>query len=251
MVVVAIMALLTAILAPSIQQAIKAAKLSICGHNVRQILLGAGQYAANNEGNLPPSVVRWCWTSHGYSWPDELNYHADDPRADTKYNGGAVYPYLGRYLPDVSVFVCSFSPGEPEYMQREYEAGNTRHLGSSYWLLWDYRGFESGFQGPTTLHSSGQDDLLVSDMLAWRGYSNDWWQAHSSPGVVGSTGEFFYGYGSTWIRFAGSEAVPRDMRMNAGYTDGHVEQYTADEMGVSKHVASGYPHQFYIPDKVR
>ena len=253
LVVVAILALLMAIVSPMLRHTKYLARLAVCGSNVKQILTGATNYAANSSGRLPASVVRWCWTQSGYSWANHLNYHADDPAADTKYNGGAMYPYLGTYLPDASVFVCPLSPGEPDYLQPDYEAANTKYLCSSYWLLWDYRGFATGFRGRTSLHSAGEDGLLVADGLAWRGYNNDWWQAHPSAGVSGTPDSLstnFHAY-TMWLRIAGSSAVPRGMTMNAGYVDGRVERYTSDELDVSKHVVPGYPHEFYIPAKVR
>jgi len=251
--VIAILSVLMAILAPTLKQARYLVGLAICGSNQRQILIGVTTYASQSASRLPPSVVRWCWTPSGYSWANHLNYHADDPAAATKYNGGALYPYLGTYLPRANVFVCPLSPGEADYLQPDYEAANTKYLCGSYWLLWDYRGFISGFKGRTALYTAGEDDLLTADVLAWRGYDNDWWQAHPSPGTSGTPDSISTRFHAqaVWLRIAGASAVPRGLIMNAGYVDGHVERYSSDEADMNVHQVTGYPHEFYIPAKLR
>ena len=107
LVVIAIIALLMSVVMPSLRKAKDAAKVMVCASNQHQCLVGVLGYAASNDGIMPPAIMK---TTAGmaaagtpHSWTNLINYHPGNPVAD---NSGALYTYLGDYLPDVHVFMC-------------------------------------------------------------------------------------------------------------------------------------------------
>ena len=61
LVVIAIIAILMAILIPSLNKVREIANRSVCSNNLRQHLIGLTMYADDHEGKLPPGATGWLW----------------------------------------------------------------------------------------------------------------------------------------------------------------------------------------------
>lgn len=61
LVVIAIIAILMAILIPSLNKVRESANRSICSNNIRQHLIGLTMYADDTNGKLPPGASGWLW----------------------------------------------------------------------------------------------------------------------------------------------------------------------------------------------
>jgi prepilin-type N-terminal cleavage/methylation domain-containing protein/prepilin-type processing-associated H-X9-DG protein len=74
LVVIGIIALLVAILLPSLQKAKEQASITKCASNLRQIAMGIIMYAGDNKGRLPPSAIGPKDTIYpkGWFWSNEL-----------------------------------------------------------------------------------------------------------------------------------------------------------------------------------
>jgi len=107
LVVIGIIALLVAILLPSLQQARRQAAMVQCQSNMKQIAMAILMYADNNKRKLPPATINAVATSgvpEGFWWPNELVrgkyvnapsvYDSPDPAGNTarkKFNKSNVF----------------------------------------------------------------------------------------------------------------------------------------------------------------
>jgi len=152
--------------------------------------------------------------------------------------------YLRSYIPDASIMYCPNVPHKYEYLQKAWDAGdnwdnpNTSYpadpVGGTYCFYWNYIGFLGGrrvvFRGPRGPASSGRySKLLVSDYFGYNHWRN--------PGSFSSC-ELFDGAGITpetwllssfWSRKSDADDFP-EIKLRAGYTDGHVETYSASNV---------------------
>ncbi len=66
--VIAIVAMLAALIIPTVNQAIAGSRCVQCLNNLRQIVLATQMYAADHDGELPPSYVRDFSTGETTTW---------------------------------------------------------------------------------------------------------------------------------------------------------------------------------------
>lgn len=239
LVVVAIIALLISILIPSLNRARDQAKFAVCASNQRQVITAAITYATE-ETEFPPQITHnTVIDRRGRFWakPSWINYHADDPAQ--RVNGGAVWPYLGRLLPSPMIFICPLSPGAPKALNDDYQAANTKYLHASYYLMWNYGGFEidgvfgprnpsdqrAGLDGLQRIAASNQ--LLTADRIEWNDPDGFRWDTtHKFPGGQQHREETISKY-----TFEVGSAITNpdrdvpDIRNNGGFVDGHVEPF--------------------------
>jgi prepilin-type N-terminal cleavage/methylation domain-containing protein len=101
LVVVAIIALLIAILLPSLGKAREKAKLAKCLSNLRQIGLASFMYQGENNGYFPMG-------SGSKEHPEDFVWWQTDRAADI--NKGSLVPYMGGTF-NKKVFMCPSDPG--------------------------------------------------------------------------------------------------------------------------------------------
>jgi prepilin-type N-terminal cleavage/methylation domain-containing protein/prepilin-type processing-associated H-X9-DG protein len=123
LVVVAIIALLVAILLPSLNRARSQAKCSVCMNNLRQIGLGVVQYAMEYREYIPPvdpdtfKDVGPKDTTSGSGWNYQVG--SDDMRI-----------YYPKYGPDLKLWMC---PGAGNVVRPDKDStGRVRDLGGTY-----------------------------------------------------------------------------------------------------------------------
>ncbi len=257
LVVIAVIALLLAIIVPALVLAKQKAKMVICASNQRNVVHGLAAFGAENNSKLPPpassddvagghyvepSLLNSCEPLMGYAVPPALDY---------------VGEYLSGYLPDVEVFNCTLapidadSPWPPETSPRTtwgtygeyYLNGRYVPLPCTSMLLWNYQGYNhkesaevdtslAHFEGPREQGSS--NTLVIQDSFYYLTTPGSWlWPAPrgtwrlSHPFKGSSRGMPLYNLTDP------DKTVFPDVRLNAGYLDGHVEKFRSTE---TKHV---------------
>ena len=181
--------------------------------------------------------------------------------------------YLCRYIDDASVMFCPNAPREHKYLQQAWDAGEDwgnpsapmikGPLTGTYCFYWNYVGFLGGrsglFRGPRSL-SGGyrRSTMLVS---CYFGY--DHWRSRNAY----SSCEKFRSAGlteETWFSSAYWSGLNSNtnldtlkVKLHAGYTDGHVENYCPSEaisMAVIMNRSTAEPYSsgvgpgvFYLP----
>lgn len=252
LVVIAIIGLLLAIIVPAIQVAKMKAKVVICGSNQRQLVYGLLAYTSDNDGKFPLHPTMTNATNTARHRPFELNWNYNtmgllDPTTMTEYE----YPYVGRYmlpyLPDSGVFNCSVSgihddtpwppptsglPAEGTYGEF-YQTGEYASLHSTFTFLWRYNvpgdsslGL-SEFEGPVKTGDGNtlviQDSLFITTSntnLLFPSPQNSWFSSHwfkeSEKALPYYT-----------LKDATGLWVPPEVKLNAGYSDGHVSRFNS------------------------
>ncbi|MCK4999180.1 MAG: type II secretion system protein [Anaerohalosphaera sp.] len=263
LVVISIIAMLLAILMPALGKVKDAARLTICKSNQHQLIIALATYAADNDGKYPASHLEAKGSSYLFTWPNHINYHSQTDPARSFNNGGAVHYYLGSYLDDVMSYYCPLSPSIDEekfqelyskYDQKEvwdkYNGGSSDiSTTSSYCMLWGgWTVPGTQFKGP--VRSSDKSKLLVSDLFAKWGRAEIWWLSHKAEGASPAPDKdpVFNNIDTEMVYFLYGDLTmkPTKMKMNAGYTDGHVEVFTPQET-IEVPISTGT--RFYFPAK--
>ncbi len=273
LVVVAVVSVLSAILVPSLVKVKRLARRIVNSANQKQITNVAVLFTLDNDNRYPESVAT---IGFGYNWnwqePMMLTgYRARSPRLHRSMS-----EYLKPYIPNADIMYCTGSPTKYKYkyLQDAWDAGDewdnpdTGPVGDpvsgTYCFYWNYTGYLPGrtrlFYGPRTGDGGHrQSKLLVSDYF---GYDH-----HRSRNAFGSC-EKFKGASITpgtllsspyWSRSRGFDdtLASVEIKLNAGYTDGHVESYSAtdvESMKVIWKISTGEPYpegigpgRFYLP----
>lgn len=241
LVVIAIISLLLAISGPVFIKLRRQGRTVRGISNKKQIVRGAGLYALDNNGRYPESIATlgqnddWNWT---------------EPMMLTGYRGRSpgmhrsMSAYLRSYIEDASIMYCPNAPRKYKYLQAAWDAGDDWDnpetgpvkdpVSGTYCFYWNYTGYLEGkrylFKG--SRNSTGgrwQSKLMVS---CYFGYDH-----HRSRGAYGSC-ERFKGASTTqgtllssayWSREGDVDSGMPEIKLYAGYTDEHVESYSASE----------------------
>jgi prepilin-type N-terminal cleavage/methylation domain-containing protein len=245
LVVLAIISVLMGIFVPALEKARRRARTMLGASNQNQIVRALNLYAIDNDNRYPPSVATIGLTA--WTWKEPFVLTALESDAPGPHR--AVSEYIGEYIQDASIMSCPSAPKEYKYLQRAWDAGDQwKHpddwhledwLFGTYNFYWNYTGLlEDGlFKGPRNLLGGrGQSELLVS---CYFGY--DHWRSQGSYGSC----EKFRGAGVTledktssayWSR-AKTDSFNLDtveIKLQAGYADGHVESFTASDVVTMK-----------------
>ena len=276
--VISTMVLLIGIIVPPLSRVRVYARSLISARNQRDVVTAVTLFALDHDQQFPSSVAlcekvdRKSWR-----WQDPRKLRTTYPRQRMKHS--SVAGYLDDYLEDSTRLACPSIPQPYPFWHEAWEAGDTWDhpetaktqdpVFGSYCLYWNYVGFQDDgpFRGPRTLSGGpGESDLLVSDYF---GYDEA-----RSPGLYSSC-ELFSAAdinavevdeldSTVWLYdfpvAARTEDIDIRVRLNAGYTDGHVESYypsdtqlmkVADSPDGSRPYLKGidprYPGLFFIP----
>ena len=270
LVVISIVALLMAILLPALGKVRYQARTLIGTNNQRQIVSGVSLYAMDNDEKYPESVAT-VGTGDNWNWSEPTMLAGYRKRSPMLYR--SMSAYLRRYINDASAMSCPNAPREHKYFQQAWDAGEDwgnpsapmikGPLTGTYCFYWNYVGFLGGqrglFRGPRDLSGpNGSSTMLVS---CYFGY--DHWQSRNAY----SSCEKFRSAGlteETWFASAywsglnsNANLDTLNMKLHAGYMDGHVESYRPSEvipMKVIKNRSTAEPYDdgvgpgvFYLP----
>jgi prepilin-type N-terminal cleavage/methylation domain-containing protein/prepilin-type processing-associated H-X9-DG protein len=109
LVVVAIIALLIAILLPSLGKARDAAKTSACKANLHGLVMGAFAYAAESDGYMVPTGSA-SHTDNGYTWGGFWQYGTRNDSSGLLKVADVSEGYMGPYFKSPKVLVCPSTP---------------------------------------------------------------------------------------------------------------------------------------------
>ena len=269
LVVIAIISALMGILLPGLGKARYQARTLLGIGNQREITSGVSLFASDNNEQYPESVAT-IGDDSTWNWQEPMmmtGYRARSPRMHRSMSA-----YLQPYIEDAGIMYCLNAPRKYDYLQNAWNAGDEWDnpetppvedpVSGTYCFYWNYTGYleerDYLFKGPQS-SASGRErsKLLVSDYF---GYDH-----FRSPNSYGSC-EKFAGSSITegtllssayWSRegVAGSDAP--EIKLHAGYTDGHVETYSASDTLTMKviwkpEIGEPYPDDigpgcFYLP----
>ncbi len=256
LVVISIIAVLMSIMMPALSRAREQAKMTVCSSNQHQIVVGLQTYQSD-YGKLPPSIQGTISGAGQVSWTMPLRLNYGVPGGNTSFtgmNGASVGVQLSPYLPVAEVWGCPVSKTFQGKYQDEYRQGlpidvqdsnyprNWGYLNSSYWLVWNYLGWEQyGFVGAGQY---SKNKVLIGDMTLWNNgvwLNQQWGSSHRLPNAS-IKGDDAGGY---WWKQMDTEHKKPKVTLNAGYVDGHVAKYNLDDAFEFK--VSSTNTYFYLP----
>jgi len=252
LVVISIISAAMAIMLPACGRVQRQARMVLSMSNQKQITCGVTFFASDNNERYPESVATIGFGSN-WNWSDPTKLTGNRRRSPGLHR--AMSEYLRSYIADASTMYCPNAPQKYKYLQEAWDAGDewdnpetpviSDPVGGTYCFYWNYLGYlgdprlrgdklapaKAGvFRGPQGPASGGwYSKLLVTDYLGY-----DHWR---SPGAYGSC-EKFNGAGivaETWLLSAywcgkgDGNGGPPEIRVRAGYSDGHVESYSITE----------------------
>jgi len=243
LVVISIISLLMAILVPSLRKVRQQARAVVAAQNQKEIVSAITIFASDNNERFPESVATVGGVDNAWNWSDPTKLTGNKHRSPGIHR--AMSEYLKSYITDASTMYCPNAPQRYKYLQQAWDAGDdwdypeddafsADPVGGTYCFYWNYTGYLGGrkvvFKGPQGPASGGRkfSKLVVTDYFGY-----DHWR---SPWSHGSC-EQFNGAKinpETWLLSAywcreGDIENPPQIKLRAGYTDGHVETYSPSD----------------------
>jgi prepilin-type N-terminal cleavage/methylation domain-containing protein len=273
LVVISIIAILLAVLMPALTKARNQAKLIMCGSNQKQLLTGVSAYYTEC-GDYPQSIVeqnngRKNRATNTWTWPSRIIYrpgHVPGNPTPASNSAGYVGYYLKKYLSDSRVFNCPLAgigydnrtytdsiTRQKVLYNDMYKSGNGDYLSCSYFLWWNYLGFDYvSSTHPESLRFAGpgknsRAKLLVSDAVMYgeqsiNNNSDKYWSVtHPFKGTASPGAFVFHSF------FDPDKKLLKSTRLviNAGYTDGAVRRYAINELSEQTLLTSQF--KTYMP----
>ena len=245
LVVISILSALMAILMPVLGKVRRQARMLQCMSNLREIVNAVNYYALDNANNYPESVATITFGTSSWNWQEPTMMTACKPRP--MFTHRSVSAYLRSYITEASTLFCPNAPRKYKYLQEAWDAGDdwdnpeTSFLADpvfgTYCFYWNYVGYleepRGIFRGPySTFVGPQESELLVSDYFGY-----DHWR---SPNAYGSCEKLrkaditpgTYVSSEYWSCPGGDsegERAELNIKLHAGYMDGHVESYYPSE----------------------
>lgn len=253
LVVISVISLLMGILLPALGKIKRQAKTLMGMSNQRQIVFSVNSFAMDNDDTYPESTATMTeFGNNIWHWQEPTMMTSCYRRPLLEHR--SMSAYLHSYIEDASTLFSPTAPKKCEYLQAAWDAGDdwdnpdtsfpTDSLCGTYCFYWNYIGFlgvnERPFTGPrNSAGGRGESKLLVSDYFGFDHWRNK--KLYGSIGAYGSS-EKFNGVSITpgteassafWSRLASDENInlsTLNIKLHAGYTDGHVECYSPAEV---------------------
>lgn len=223
LVVIAIIAILAALLMPSLGQARERALVLSCQHNIHQILIGVTSFASDNNASYPPSI-----TNTGRE-PFSVNV----PVAQGGQNGGLVSAFLphGTYF-SAKNWLCPLAPSPVPNFVANYTNASIS-LYSNYALMWGWGALSNPapngvyYRPPIRVGDTiGSSKVLLTD---WSSYATNIDPLSGAPGprfqlshpTRGALKQEWTSARFYWTFVNGPAEIP-SFRQNYGYADGSV-----------------------------
>jgi len=241
LVVISVVSISMGILLPALGRVRQAARTLEGMNNQKQVVAAVNIFAEDNDSQYPESVATVGFGDN-WNWTDPTKLTGNRKRSPHLHR--AMSEYLRDYIAKASVMYCPNAPQKYNYLQQAWDAGDewdnpdtsfpSDPVGGTYCFYWNYIGYLGGrrelFRGPQGPASSGRySKLLISDYMGY----GDW----RSPGSYGSCEKFSKAevtsetwlLSSYWSRESDPNAAKPDVKLQAGFTDGHIESYSPAE----------------------
>ena len=270
LVVIAIISALMGILLPTLGKVRYQARTLIGTSNQRGIVGGVNLFTVDNDERYPESVATLGDVSLWWNWAEPMMLTALQARSPRMHR--SVSAYLRPYIEDAGMIYCPNAPRKYKYLQDVWNAGDewdnpeTPTVGDpvygTYCFYWNYTGYlderDYLFKGPRGSASGIRcSKLLVSDYFGY-----DHWRSKGSY----SSCEKFAGSLITdgtvlssayWSGKVIDEPIAPEIKLRAGYADGHVETFLSSDTLTMKVIidpetSEPYsddigPGRFYLP----
>jgi prepilin-type N-terminal cleavage/methylation domain-containing protein len=237
--VISIISIIIAITLPALNFVRRKSRIILGMNNQKQIVSAVNFYALDHEQHYPESVAT-IGDQEYWNWSEPMmltGYRARSPSLHRSMSA-----YLRNYIENTELMFCPNAPRKYKYLQESWDAGDNWDnpdtspvkdpVSGIYCFYWNYIGFLKdknrlfrGPQGPQA--GKSQSKLLVSDYF---GYNH--WRSRNSF----SSCEQFQSAALTegtllssdyWSSIGNDSSVFPEIKLNAGYTDGHVESYSS------------------------
>lgn len=272
LVVMSILSMLMALLAPALEHVRHQARCVIGMQRLREITTAVNMFAADHDERYPPSIATigmedsWNWQA-----PNMLTGYLERAPGIQR----SISAYLRPYIHDADVMFCPNAPLRYRYLQEAWDAGEEWDhpespavpdaLFGTYCFYWNYVGYlgrdDGLFRGPSGLaRGCRESSILVSDYFGY-----DHWRSRLTFGscepfqsaeVVDGTA-ISSAFWSTSGSGSSEELKQIALRLRAGYVDGHVESYSPAQtraMHVIMEPETNEPYEpgvgpgtFYVP----
>jgi len=270
LVVLAITSVLMGILLPALGKVRQKARMIVGMNNQREIVGGVNLYAMDHDNRYPASTA---------SVGVDENWNWGDPRKMTALLYTSIGPhramseYLREYIEDASIMFCPNGPEGYRYLKEAWDAGDAWDnpdtwlmedaMSGTYCFWWNYTGLlEDGLlKGPRRfLGGRAESELMVSDYFGFANWRNEMryggnYFAYGScerfKGASVTPGEPGYPAGSAfWSRLESEEfnLDTIEIKLHAGYADGHVGSYSAGEAVTLKVIKDRFRNEAYEYD---
>ena len=283
--VISIISLLMFILVPVLGKAKEQVKLLLGMSNQKQIVTGVTLFSMDNNGNYPESIATVGFGRRKWEWEEPTMMTACRPRYSQKRR--SMSAHLRSYIEKASTFYAPTAPQQYEYMQDAWEAGDNwsnpdtppppqlDSVYGTYCFYWNYVGFlgygVSPFVGPkSTSDGTKRSTILISDYFGYGHWRNEYTYGSGKTGALGSSkkikgADVTLGTAVSsafWSLPITGDEIDLDsikIKLNAGYTDGHVENYSPSEVipmrvsnlpdGSQTYIGYGSAGIFFLPKK--
>lgn len=248
LVVVAIISLLLSIAVPAFNVVRQKASVIASIVNQRGIATSLNLYANDSRDRYPDSIATvgkpnntntatWNWADPRLMIGYKDSFEPRKPPSGHR----SMSSYLSSYVDDPETLHCKNAPEKYKYTQESWDAGDywnnpdrledEEHMAGSYCFWWNYKGWltDQGkvFNGPTrSSGGNGQSSILVSDYFGsdtWR----NWGEYGTCENFAGANITASNSLFSSFYTGGDISEPPPAFKLNAVYTDGHVESYSS------------------------
>jgi prepilin-type N-terminal cleavage/methylation domain-containing protein len=258
LVVIAIISALMGILLPALSKVKRQARALISTSNQHGIVGGVSLFAIDNNERYPESVATLGDDSTYWNWAEPMMLTALQPRNPRFHR--SISAYLRPYIEDAETMFCPNAPRKYKYLQAAWDAGDEwdnpempiggNQVYGTYCFYWNYTGYleerDYLFQGPRNSASGGRcSKLLVSDYLGYNHWRSSGTYSSCEKFAGASINEGTQLSSDYWSGEVTDEPTAPEIKLRAGYTDGHVETFCSSDtltMKVIKNPQTGEPY---------
>jgi prepilin-type N-terminal cleavage/methylation domain-containing protein len=274
LVVIFVLSLLTGVLLPALGKAREQARKILGAGNQRQIVSAAILFSQENNQRYPESVATLGNDLLGWNWGEPTILTCYNARSPRMYR--SISAYLRNYIEDASTMYCPNAPLKYKYLHQAWDAGEDWDnpqtplekdaFKGTYCFYWNYTGYlqerDYPFKGPrNSAGGAWQSKLLVSDYFGYDHFRNpnSYGSCEKFPQASITEGSLLSS--AFWSDKGSTVPGPPDIKLNAGYTDGHVESYSSTDTVIMRvirvpQINEPYPYGdgigpgfFYLPRK--